>query len=202
MECFRCSSARGVTASIVGAVSSARKPNDGAGDVGKSASQFLMLRGLSGDTNEESLAAHLRKVLSSIPLRRVLLARDKRSGNASWGFAFVEFKSADDSTRALEELKHLPTGFKIHGTEIQTSFIHAGVFVPVYTDITDDRYYFTSSSGLKLSYWDEGAFLSVWTDPSFYAQDTTQPKPAVIDGIKSSAAQDDKKKRNLPDLRR
>src|SRR5436190_22558475 len=68
--------------------------NDGTGDMGDSASQFLLVRGLDTMLQEETIAKGMAK-LESEP-KRVLLIRDRKT-KVSWGFAFVEYRDVSVS---------------------------------------------------------------------------------------------------------
>jgi RNA recognition motif-containing protein len=63
--------------------------NDGSGDVGDTASQFLLVRNLDTMLQEEAIATGMAK-LEVIP-KRILLIRDRKT-KVSWGFGFVEYQ--------------------------------------------------------------------------------------------------------------
>jgi RNA-binding protein 5/10 len=155
-------------------------------------SQFILLRGLEPGVNEELLAkgvSKLYKVKASTPpadtrankkpkiastssdtslgakensLRRVLLARDRRSGE-SWRYGFAEFGSVEDAQAAMAKYKATEK-FTISSKPVLVSYIHAGVFVPVLQALTEETAKFTfsplSNSATKLMYWDEAGFVS------------------------------------------
>ncbi|KAK9452302.1 uncharacterized protein V1518DRAFT_425246 [Limtongia smithiae] len=161
-ECHKCSapkreaiSGTASSAATILRLAHAAKPpkNDGAGDVSTVASQFLLLRGIPKAVNETQLAAAITTLALKRVFRRILLARERASGR-SLGFAFVEYATAVDATKALQELvKRFPpktlddgkddnteetkkpaptTSFSIAGAYISASYIHPGVFVPTY----------------------------------------------------------------------
>ncbi|KAK9325487.1 hypothetical protein V1517DRAFT_335822 [Lipomyces orientalis] len=217
MECYKCFAARkdaiGGTAPT-SSIRSHHKQNDGSGDIGDIASQFLMLRGLNRLTTEENIA----KAMSELGLRkfrRVLLVRDRVS-KASWSFAFVEYASAADCTKVVEFLhKQFPScsptstdsnnttnddGFAIDGAGVTASFIHSGVFVPAYATNTDELFTFLAANGsTRLMYWDENAYVGVYVEPSSQ-QDDVSAFFADIEGssrltrstVSSATMQDDK----------
>ncbi|KAL2065753.1 hypothetical protein VTL71DRAFT_3423 [Oculimacula yallundae] len=156
------------------------------------ASQFLLLRGLEPGVNEELLAkgvAKLHKVKASTPatdgpgskkrqissttndaslgakdgsLQRVLLVRDRKNDD-SWRYGFAEFSTVDDAQAAM--IKYNSTDkFTISSKPVTISYIHAGVFVPILHQVSDEHAKFTfsplSNSGVKLMYWDEAAYAS------------------------------------------
>ncbi|KAK9457652.1 hypothetical protein V1511DRAFT_520482 [Dipodascopsis uninucleata] len=178
-ECYRCNSVRrdaeggtAPTTAIRQNQSSQSKINNGSGDIGDSASQFLMFRNLASSTNEETIASALSSISSSVVYRRILLVRD-RDSKQSWCFAFVEFLSASECTKALEIIKKVMP-LKIDESNVKIDFIHPGVFVPVYSHDTDDSRNFTflSSNGSSwLTYWDERAYLSIYTNPALQQND-------------------------------
>ncbi|KAK9495289.1 hypothetical protein V1508DRAFT_410398 [Lipomyces doorenjongii] len=191
MECYKCSAARkdaiGGTAPT-STIRPHRKPNDGSGDTGDVASQFLMLRGLNRLTTEENIARAISE-LELKKFRRVLLVRDRIS-KASWCFAFVEYASAADCTKVVEYLhKQFPScsptaadsntttntdGFAIDGADVTASFIHSGVFVPAYATNTDELFTFLAANGsTRLMYWDENAYVGVYVDPSSQQDDVS-----------------------------
>ena len=120
-------------------------------------------------------------------VKRILLVRDRRSGE-SWRFGFVEFMdvevpypphpvahlftlrsvtditlTAQDSKAAYE--KYLRTErFTIASKPVSVSFIHSGVFVPIYNPKNTGRglekYTFLGTNGLRLAYWDEEGYVS------------------------------------------
>ncbi|KAJ8102701.1 hypothetical protein POJ06DRAFT_54050 [Lipomyces tetrasporus] len=238
MECYKCFAARKgeiayVNASVISysdastdgldaiggtaPTSSIRlhhKQNDGSGDIGDIASQFLMLRGLNRLTTEENIA----KAMSELALRkfrRVLLVRDRVS-KASWSFAFVEYASAADCTKVVEFLhKQFPScspnstdsdntanadRFAIDGADVTASFIHSGVFVPAYATNTDELFTFLAANGsTRLMYWDENAYVGVYVEPSSQ-QDDVSAFFADIEGssrltrstVSNATIQDDK----------
>jgi RNA recognition motif-containing protein len=63
--------------------------NDGSGDVGDTASQFLLVRNLDTMLQEETIATGMAK-LEVIP-KRILLIRDRKT-KVSWGFGFIEYQ--------------------------------------------------------------------------------------------------------------
>ena len=97
-------------------------------------------------------------------LKRVLLVRDRRSGE-SWRFGFVEFSTAPDAQAALAAFSKMEK-FTISSKPVTVSYIHPGVFVPVYNATKKaERFTFTALSsqvtpGLRLAYWDDDGFVS------------------------------------------
>ncbi|KAI9778278.1 MAG: hypothetical protein M1839_008303 [Geoglossum umbratile] len=156
-------------------------------------SQFLLIRGLEPGVNEELLAkgiAKLYKVSGGTSpggtgntkkqgakiasttadtnlgakegsVKRVLLVKDRHT-DESWRYGFAEFASAEDSQAALIKFNSLER-FTISSKPVLVSYIHAGVFVPVYNSSDAvERFTFSplSNPSLKLAYWDEEAYVS------------------------------------------
>ena len=113
-------------------------------------------------------------------VKRVLLIRDRRTGE-SWRFGFVEFAGVEvatlsfsqttmltkpyiqDSKAAFEKYQKMEK-FTIASKPVTVSFIHSGVFVPVYNPYSKaknlEKYTFLGSTGLRLAYWDEEGYVS------------------------------------------
>ncbi|KAI4125521.1 MAG: hypothetical protein LQ347_005355, partial [Umbilicaria vellea] len=156
-------------------------------------SQFLLLRGLEPAVTEELLAKGVAKMYKpsggSSPqtvtaskksgakiasttgdanlgakdgsIRRVLLVRDRRN-DESWRYGFAEFATVDDAQAALIRYNSFEK-FTISSKPVTASYIHAGVFVPVF-DIAPGTERFTfsplSNTATKLAYWDQEAYVS------------------------------------------
>ncbi|KAI9784027.1 MAG: hypothetical protein M1835_003681 [Candelina submexicana] len=158
-----------------------------------SPSQFLLLRGLEPTVTEELLAKGVTKLYKSgrnatppptaqpkkssakvasttsdsnlgakeNSLMRVLLVRDRRT-NESWRYGFAEFATVEDAQAALTKFNALDK-FTISSKQVLISYIHAGVFVPVYNATAAiDRFTFSplGNSSVKLAYWDEEAYVT------------------------------------------
>lgn len=94
-------------------------------------------------------------------LRRVLLVRDRQS-NESWRYGFAEYASIEDAQAALVRYNSFER-FTIASKQVLVSYIHAGVFVPVLKPTAGiERFCFSpvGNPALKLTYWDEGAYVS------------------------------------------
>ena len=111
-------------------------------------------------------------------IRRVLLVRDRRS-NESWRYGFAEFGSVDashplasfcsaanihsqDAQAALTRFNSFDK-FTISSKPVTVSYVHAGIFVPVFDVSQDvDRFAFSplGNTATKLTYWDEDAYVS------------------------------------------
>lgn len=155
------------------------------------ASQFILVRGLEPGANEELLAKGVSKLYRTKPisesteprtkkpkissttddasfgakdgsLRRVLLMRDRKSGD-SWRYGFAEFNTVEDAQAAMAKFKSLEK-FTISSKPVTISYIHAGVFVPVLQAIDEELTKFTfsplSNTATRLMYWDESAYAS------------------------------------------
>ncbi|KAL8683077.1 MAG: hypothetical protein Q9186_000891 [Xanthomendoza sp. 1 TL-2023] len=156
-------------------------------------SQFLLLRGLEPTVTEDILAKGVSKLYkpsrrSSPPaatnmkkgnakvssttgdanlgakegsLRRVLLVRDRRS-DESWRYGFAEFATVDDAQAAVTRFNSFEK-FTISSKPVTVDYIHAGVFVPVFTADDPDECCFNplGNSATKLAYWDKEAYASV-----------------------------------------
>lgn len=155
------------------------------------ASQFILVRGLEPGANEELLARGVSKLyktrlisesaeprvkkpkISSTTddaslgakngsLRRVLLMRDRKSGD-SWRYGFAEFNTVEDAQAAMTKFRSLEK-FTISSKPVTLSYIHAGVFVPVLQAMDQELIKFTfsplSNAATRLMYWDESAYAS------------------------------------------
>ncbi|KAK9480782.1 hypothetical protein V1514DRAFT_324444 [Lipomyces japonicus] len=153
--CFKCTAQKPEVAD---------KVKNGDGDASENPSQFLLLRGLDIDLTETDIAEKIKEL--DQPFRRVILIRD-RVGKSSWGFAFVEYASTAACSNVLKNLTE--HGLEIHGKSLTPSFIHPGVFMPVYMPLDDDESYaFLAANGsTKLKYWDETGYASVHINESF-----------------------------------
>ncbi|KAG5438924.1 hypothetical protein PCANB_002254 [Pneumocystis canis] len=155
--CFRCGLAK-QDATVTGNLthSAPMVLNDGSQDVSTTPSQFLLLRKLDPLTTEELIVKGMAKL--QVPIVRVLLIRDRMT-RQSWGFAFVEY--VDGSSKALLNSMNLSSnkGFTISSKTIELSFIHGGVFVPVYGEV-NEFVFRASQTGQLLAYWDEKGYTS------------------------------------------
>ncbi|KAL8863532.1 MAG: hypothetical protein Q9178_000213 [Gyalolechia marmorata] len=155
-------------------------------------SQFLLLRGLEPTVSEDLLAKGVCKLYkpsrrSSPPavsiskkgnskvasttgdanlgakegsLRRVLLVRDRKS-HESWRYGFAEFATVDDAQAAVVRFNSFDK-FTISSKPVTVDYVHAGVFVPVFTAEDPDEFCFNplSNTATKLAYWDKEAYVS------------------------------------------
>ncbi|RAO72949.1 uncharacterized protein BHQ10_008961 [Talaromyces amestolkiae] len=154
-------------------------------------SQFLLFRGLDSSVTEEVFSRGVQKLYKPAAdetqntetgpkkakvasttgdsnlgaregsLRRVLLARDRRS-NESWKFGFAEFATLEDAQAALVKLNSFEK-FTIASRPVLASYIHAGVFVPVINPTPSTaRFTFSplSNAAMKLAYWDEDGYVT------------------------------------------
>ena len=176
------------------------------------ASQFLLLRGLEPSVSEELLVKGVSKlnkpstsgtqrddtpakkgakVASTTgdanlgakegTLRRVLLVRDRRS-NESWRYGFAEYASIEDAQAALVRFNSFDR-FTIASKQVLVSYIHAGVFVPVFNPTPDVKRFCFSPIGnpaLRLAYWDEGAYVTELA--------VSMPAPAALNSYKSTVS--------------
>lgn len=55
-----------------------------------------------------------------------------------------------------------PTGFRIKNAPVAFSFCHENAFIPKYAK---SEWSFAGEGGQQLAYWDDKAFVSVWTPP-------------------------------------
>lgn len=114
-------------------------------------------------------------------IRRVLLVRDRRS-NESWKYGFAEFARVEvcsivsfplatvlltlplsqDAQAALARYNSFEK-FTISSKPVLTTYIHAGVFVPVLNPTpSTERFTFSplGNPSMKLAYWDENAYVT------------------------------------------
>ncbi|TGZ80467.1 hypothetical protein EX30DRAFT_372112 [Ascodesmis nigricans] len=172
-ECFRCQTPR----SDVTATGTLTHPtpthftNDGERDMATSPpSQFLLFRHLEPTVTEEILSKGVLKLAAPISpdgasehsIRRVLLVRD-RITNESWRYGFAEFSSSQEAQKALTTYEKNEK-FTISSKPVSVSYIHPGVFVPVYNAAPEaERFTFLpllGAVGLRLAYWDEEGYVS------------------------------------------
>lgn len=153
--------------------------NDGVQDMATTPSQFLLLRKLDLLTTEELIAKGMTKL--QVPIVRVLLIRD-RVTRQSWGFAFVEYADVNGSKKALANATNLTSnkGFTISSKKIELSFIHGGVFVPIY-DKESEFAFKSSQNGQLLAYWDEKGFTSEYYPDGQKPQDELNTDSKEID---------------------
>ncbi|KAL8673335.1 MAG: hypothetical protein Q9168_002259 [Polycauliona sp. 1 TL-2023] len=155
-------------------------------------SQFLLLRGLEPTVSEDLLAKGVSKLYkpsrrSSPPaasvskknnskvasttgdanlgakegsLRRVLLVRDRKT-NESWRYGFAEFATVDDAQAAVIRFNSFDK-FTISSKPVVVDYVHAGVFVPVFSASDPDEFCFhpLGNTATKLAYWDKEAYVS------------------------------------------
>ncbi|KAI4255499.1 MAG: hypothetical protein L6R42_006694 [Xanthoria sp. 1 TBL-2021] len=155
-------------------------------------SQFLLLRGLEPTVNEDLLAKGVSKLYkpsrrSSPPaastskkgnskvasttgdanlgakegsLRRVLLVRDRKT-NESWRYGFAEFATVEDAQAAVIRFNSFDK-FTISSKPVTVDYVHAGVFVPVFTASDPAEFCFNplGNTATKLAYWDKEAYVS------------------------------------------
>ncbi|CAZ84419.1 unnamed protein product [Tuber melanosporum] len=186
-ECFRCQTPKSEL-SVTGTLTHPTPThftNDGERDMAASPpSQFLLFRNLESSVNEELLAKGALKLTipnSETPetsktgpigakessLKRILLVRDRKT-NESWRYGFAEFSTASDAQAALAAYTKVEK-FTISSKPVTVSYIHPGVFVPVYNAPKGaDKFTFTAMSahvgnGLRLAYWDDDGFVSEHT---------------------------------------
>ncbi|KAI5812630.1 hypothetical protein BZA77DRAFT_323690 [Pyronema omphalodes] len=174
-ECFRCQTPRSEV-TLTGTLTHPTPTyftNDGQRDMATSStpSQFLLFRSLEAGVNEDILSKGVYKLSSaSSPagaaessIRRVLLVRDRRT-NESWRFGFAEFSTPQEAQKALKVYEGLEK-FTISSKPVSVSYIHPGVFVPVYNAPEEaERFTFLPlmpvGGGMRLAYWDEEAYVS------------------------------------------
>ncbi|BFZ64548.1 hypothetical protein YB2330_005695 [Saitoella coloradoensis] len=164
-DCFKCNLAKTDSeGTLTRSLPSSIPINDGTRDSATSPSQFLLLRNLDPLTTEPLIARSITKLHTSAT--RILLVKD-RATSVSWGFAFVEFKDVDEAKKAMEEWKKQDgvqcKEFTVRSRSVTVSFIHPGVFVPVYSD--GGEYSFPGPNGIRLAYWDQAAFCSEYVVP-------------------------------------
>ncbi|TKA82282.1 hypothetical protein B0A49_00435 [Cryomyces minteri] len=130
-------------------------------------------------------------------IKRVLLVRDRRT-NKSWGYGFVEFHRVEDAKKALDKF-NAQKDFTISSKPVIVSYIHAGVFMPLYGSFLRDpeQYSFASSTdpSVRLRYRDADAYVSelvVSTGPPDDSRRTTgatviTTNPATMSAMKETS---------------
>ncbi|KAL8772947.1 MAG: hypothetical protein Q9209_001967 [Squamulea sp. 1 TL-2023] len=189
LKCFKCQSPQ--IGNLTTSIRSMNSGDSDASPNG-TPSQFLLLRGLEPTVSEDLLAKGVCKLYkpsrrSSPPaatnskkgnskvasttgdanlgakegsLRRVLLVRDRKS-NESWRYGFAEFATVDDAQAAVIRFNSFDK-FTISSKPVTVDYIHAGVFVPVFSAEDPDEFCFNPSgnTATKLAYWDKEAYVS------------------------------------------
>ncbi|KAI5843712.1 hypothetical protein BZA05DRAFT_410415 [Tricharina praecox] len=173
-ECFRCSTPRSEV-TLTGTLTHPTPTyftNDGERDMAASPpSQFLLFRNLEAGVNEELLAKGVMKLATPASptgaaessIKRVLLVRDRRT-NESWRYGFAEFSTPQEAQKAFR-VYETTEKFTISSKPIAISYIHPGVFVPVYNAPNEaERFTFLPltpvGGGMRLAYWDEEGYVS------------------------------------------
>ena len=134
-------------------------------------------------------------------LRRVLLIRDRRS-NESWKYGFAEYASIEDAQAALVRFNSFDR-FTIASKNVMINYIHAGVFVPALNPSpSTERFLFSplNNSALKLSYWDEDAYVTELVvnaaEPADRnSKESSAAKLAESEGLKSAGKDKEKKRK-------
>ncbi|KAL8995327.1 MAG: hypothetical protein Q9169_004902 [Polycauliona sp. 2 TL-2023] len=189
MKCFKCQSPQ---IGIIALPTRRPHSGDSDASPDGTPSQFLLLRGLEPTVSEDLLAKGVAKLYkpsrrSSPPttsftkknnskvasttgdtnlgakegsLRRVLLVRDRRT-NESWRYGFAEFATVDDAQAAVIRYNSFDK-FTISSKPVTVDYVHAGVFVPVFTASDPDHFCFNplANKATKLAYWDKEAYVS------------------------------------------
>ncbi|KAF9114585.1 hypothetical protein BGX27_010468 [Mortierella sp. AM989] len=140
--------------------------NVGARDIGSVPNSILIVTDLPPLVNESGLW----NALSLLgPLIRIMLAKDRQS-RISWGYCFAEYSDVKSAAMALDEANS--SEFTIQNKSVEVHYAHHGSFIPAYaqTQWTINL----GNEGKLAIYWDEQAFLSVYTDPAAVA---ALPKP-------------------------
>ncbi|KAG0063271.1 hypothetical protein BGZ89_009988 [Linnemannia elongata] len=159
--------------------------NVGARDIGSVPNSILVVTDLPSLVNE----AGIWNALSLLgPLVRVMLAKDRQS-KISWGYCFAEFSDIQGATMALEKAKGMT--FTIQKKAVAIHYAHHGSFIPAYapTQWTIDYGF----DGQLAIYWDEQAFLSVYTSPSAASRTpTASSHPKITAGTaKTTGSEND-----------
>lgn len=134
-------------------------------------------------------------------LRRILLVRDRRS-NESWRYGFAEYASIEDAQAAVVRYNSFDR-FTIASKQVLVSYIHAGVFVPVFSSTpSTERFLFSpiNNSATKLAYWDEEAYVTelVVSAPEPTKTDSAEVEAAKLaqsEGLKSTPKDSEKVKK-------
>ncbi|KAF9954927.1 hypothetical protein BGZ72_004155 [Mortierella alpina] len=132
--------------------------NVGARDIGSVPNSVLVVTDLPSMVNETGLWNALATLG---PLVRVMLAKDRQS-RISWGFCFAEYADVKSAAVALEKADS--GSFTIQKKPVEVHYAHHGSFIPAYAPTQWTIAY--GSEGQLAIYWDEQAFLSVYSDPS------------------------------------
>lgn len=115
-------------------------------------SQFLQIRDLHPDATAQHIATALVK-LQDVAIRRLLLLSGRQDEHVP--VAFAEFLDSNAAGHALAMAAALPgKGFSVKGKPVGLSYVHEGVFVPVYGNVKAGVFKATNSAQL-LSYWNQ-----------------------------------------------
>ncbi|KAF9432894.1 hypothetical protein BGZ76_010176 [Entomortierella beljakovae] len=132
--------------------------NVGARDIGSVPNSILIVTDLPPLVNESGLW----NALSLLgPLVRIMLAKDRQS-RISWGYCFAEYTDVKSAAMALDKANS--SEFTVQNKPVEIHYAHHGSFIPAYAPT---QWTISLGSESKLAiYWDEQAFLSVYSDPS------------------------------------
>ncbi|KAF9573409.1 hypothetical protein EC968_008591 [Mortierella alpina] len=132
--------------------------NVGARDIGSVPNSILVVTDLPSMVSESGL---WNAMATLGPLVRVMLAKDRQS-RISWGFCFAEYADVKSAAIALDRAES--GSFTIQRKPVEVHYAHHGSFIPAYAPTQWTISY--GSEGQLAIYWDEQAFLSVYSDPS------------------------------------
>lgn len=173
-------------------VAKLNKPNGSAQSSSSTAKKSAKVASTTGDANLGAREG---------TLRRVLLVRDRQS-NDSWRYGFAEYASIDDAQAALTRYNSFDR-FTIASKQVIVTYIHAGVFVPVFSpSASTERFLFApfNNPSVRLQYWDEDAYVTelVVSAPEPPPPESKANQAAVAaqnEGLKSVKETDKIKKR-------
>lgn len=136
-------------------------------------SQFLQLRDLHPETTAQHIVTALTK-LQDVSIRRLLLVTGREDEHVP--IAFAEFLDSNAAGRVLALAAALPgKGFSVKGKPAGLSYIHGGVFMPVYGHVKSGIFKATNSTQL-LSYWNSDYQCSVFIPEGAIPEDQDQPE--------------------------
>ncbi|KAF9964831.1 hypothetical protein BGZ70_005843 [Mortierella alpina] len=145
--------------------------NVGARDIGSVPNSILVITDLPSMVNESGL---WNAMATLGPLVRIMLAKDRQS-RISWGFCFAEYTDVKSAAIALERAES--GSFTIQKKPVEVHYAHHGSFIPAYAPTQWTVAY--GNEGQLAIYWDEQAFLSVYSDPTA-AKLTSKAEPVAI----------------------
>lgn len=133
-------------------------------------SQFLLVRDLPPETTPQQIVTSIIKL--DVQIRRLLLVEGREGEHVP--IAFIELQDSNAAGRVLALAAGLPgKGFSVNRKPVHLSFIHPGVFVPVYGETGPGIFKATNSAQL-LEYWNQDYRCSIFTPEDAIPEDSME----------------------------